>query len=100
MSDKTNVLGRRLRTYRELVGLTLKEVAHFTRISVSFLSDIEHGRGEPSVATLKRMAAFYKVSMDTLLADVPTAPAPGIAGLVDDYYQLMQIGDLGGVELG
>lgn len=41
-------LGERLYTYRQLTGLTLKDVAHFTGLSISFLSDMERDVSDPS----------------------------------------------------
>lgn len=63
-------LGERLYTYRQLTGLTLKEVAHFTRLSISFLSDMERDVSDPSWRTLVRLARFYNVTLDTMLNGV------------------------------
>jgi transcriptional regulator with XRE-family HTH domain len=40
-------------------GLTLKQVSEGTGLSIGFLSDIEHGRGKPSIDTVRTLAAFY-----------------------------------------
>jgi transcriptional regulator with XRE-family HTH domain len=94
-------LGDRLRSYRHLAGLTLKEVAHFTGISLSFLSDLEHGRSDPSLDTLRRLARFYNVSADLVL-DGTEPVINDLASAIDpDDYALMvgEAGNLGGVEL-
>lgn len=43
--------GESLRTEREAIGLSLREVARRCKISASYLSDIELGRRQPSAAT-------------------------------------------------
>lgn len=48
-----------LRGMRRLHRKRLREVAVGTELSVSFLSDIERGRTEPSLATLRKLAAYY-----------------------------------------
>lgn len=63
-------LGERLYTYRQLTGLTLKDVAHFTGLSISFLSDMERDVSDPSWRTLVRLARFYNVTLDVMLRDV------------------------------
>jgi transcriptional regulator with XRE-family HTH domain len=52
-------LPQTLRTLRKLRELTLKEVAADTGLSVSFLSDIERGRTNPSFDTLTKLAKRY-----------------------------------------
>lgn len=63
-------LGERLYTYRQLTGSTLKDVAHFTGLSISFLSDMERDVSDPSWRTLVRLARFYNVTLDVMLRDV------------------------------
>lgn len=56
---------RKLRMDRKL---SLRDVAAGTGISVSYLTQIEHGRrGVPGVPILKRMAPLYKVPLRDLL---------------------------------
>jgi DNA-binding transcriptional MerR regulator/quercetin dioxygenase-like cupin family protein len=51
---------RRLRVKR---GLSLAQVARATRVSVGFLSALERGQMRSSVATLQRIARFYKTNI-------------------------------------
>ena len=53
-------LFRRLRARR---GLSLAQVARATRVSVGFLSALERGQMRSSVATLRRIARFYKTNI-------------------------------------
>ena len=54
---------RRLRTRRRL---SLAQVARATGISVGFLSSLERGQMRSSVATLRRIARFYRTNIHSL----------------------------------
>jgi len=56
---------RRLRVRR---GLSLAQVARATGVSVGFLSALERGQMHSSVATLRRIARFYKTNILSLFA--------------------------------
>lgn len=58
--------GQRFRRLRVRRGLSLADVARATRVSVSFLSALERGQMRSSVATLRRIARFYKTSILSL----------------------------------
>jgi transcriptional regulator with XRE-family HTH domain/quercetin dioxygenase-like cupin family protein len=53
---------------RKKSGLSLRELARRLSVSPSFLSQIENGKSQPSVATLYSMAQMLKVSVDHLFA--------------------------------
>lgn len=57
------VLGDRLRQLRTRARKTLKEVAAATRLSVSFISQLERGESGASVSSLHRLAEFYGVTV-------------------------------------
>jgi len=63
-------LGQRLRELRREAGLTLKELEEKCGISVPYLSDIERGRSNPSLETLKKLASFYGKTLNDLLSGV------------------------------
>ena len=48
---------------------TLQYVSDFTELSVSYISDLEHDRTEPSIKTLKTLAKFYHVKPSYLIDD-------------------------------
>lgn len=62
-------LSERLRTKRKKLGLTLKEVHERTGLSVSFLSEVERGKTNPSVETLKKLANCYNVPVSELVPE-------------------------------
>jgi len=66
------MLGAKLRALRKKYGYTLVDVGRQTELSVSFLSDIERNRTNPSLETLKRLAACYQVTINELLEGVDT----------------------------
>src|SRR4051794_39956515 len=57
-------LGIRLKRVRERSGRSLREVARELGVSASFLSQMERGKSQPSVATLYSLAQLLKVSID------------------------------------
>jgi DNA-binding NtrC family response regulator len=59
-------VGRAVRTARKDRGLTLKDLAQRTRLSVSLLSQIERGEGNPTILNLFRIAQ----ALDLKLSDV------------------------------
>ncbi len=56
-------VGARLRERRKSAGLTLKQLANRTQLSVSLISQIELGRSAASVSTLHKLAAALQVRM-------------------------------------
>jgi DNA-binding XRE family transcriptional regulator len=56
-----------LRVWREHRGLTVKQLADRAGISAPFVSQMESGRREGSVETMRRIAAALKVSLDDLI---------------------------------
>jgi XRE family transcriptional regulator, regulator of sulfur utilization len=63
-------LGERLKTFRKNAGYTLAELKDLTGLSVSYLSDLERGRTNPSVKTLNNLASIYKISISSLTEGV------------------------------
>jgi transcriptional regulator with XRE-family HTH domain len=59
-------VGERLRAIRTLRRVTLKTVADRARLSESFLSQVERGRANASVASLRRIAAALGISVGDL----------------------------------
>ena len=60
-------LGGRLKALRKKHRLTLAVASSQADISLSFLSDIEHDRTDPSLATLKSLAGIYGTTPSNLL---------------------------------
>ena len=61
-------LGVRLKRIREKSGMSLRAVARQLGVSASFLSQLENGKSQPSVATLYSLAQLLDVSIDELFS--------------------------------
>jgi transcriptional regulator with XRE-family HTH domain len=66
-------LGERVQTLRIDRGLTLRELADRSDVSVSMLSSVERGEKAPTVVVLDRVAAGLDVSLASLVAADETA---------------------------
>ena len=62
-------LSERLRRKRKKLELTLKDVNKLTGLSVSFLSEIERGKTNPSIDTIRKLANCYNVPVSDLVPD-------------------------------
>ncbi len=76
MFDPMVNLGPRLKTIRLASDKSLREVARRLDVSPSFLSQIENGKSQPSVATLYALARLLGVPVDTLFAPTFDGDAP------------------------
>jgi transcriptional regulator with XRE-family HTH domain/transposase-like protein len=61
--DVPQVPGQRFRRLRMRRGLSLAQVARATGVSVGFLSALERGQMRSSIATLRRIARFYRTNI-------------------------------------
>jgi transcriptional regulator with XRE-family HTH domain len=61
-------LGERLRAIRQLRRRTLKEIAGTAGISESFLSQLERGRTNATIATLQRISTALGIEVSDLFA--------------------------------
>ncbi len=76
-------LGIRLKHARERSGMSLRELARQLGVSPSFVSQLENGKSQPSVATLYSLAQLLEVSIDELFAEEEAeSPAPARHGTV------------------
>jgi transcriptional regulator with XRE-family HTH domain len=76
-------LGEKIRFLRERSNLKQKELADILKIAQQTLSHYEKGRIPPDTEMCKKIAAFFKISLDDLLDDgdgyFHLVPAPGQA---------------------
>lgn len=68
-------LGSRLRQARVDADMTLRELARTLGVSPSFVSQLENGKSQPSVATLYSLAQVLGVSIDRLFEAEEAATA-------------------------
>src|SRR3954452_18530981 len=69
------VLGERLRAIRRLRRKTLKEVAGAAGLSESFLSQLERGRTNATIATLQRLSTALGIEVSDLFAASANRPS-------------------------
>lgn len=62
-------LGQRVRRKRAARAMTMRRLAEESGISLPYLSRVEKGDGNVSIAVLQRLARALNVSMDSLLSD-------------------------------
>ena len=62
--------GQNIKEARKEAGLTLQDIANETKLSISFLSDIERGRTLPSLKTLQKIANVYNRNIASFLIGV------------------------------
>jgi len=65
-ADAPQLPGQRFRRLRMRRKLSLAQVARATSVSVGFLSALERGQMRCSIATLRRIARFYKTNIISL----------------------------------
>src|SRR5258707_12240772 len=78
-------VGERLRAIRQLRRKTLKEIASAAGISESFLSQLERGRTNATIATLQRLSTAPGIEgSDLFTTGAPPPPVlrPGGRGFV------------------
>jgi transcriptional regulator with XRE-family HTH domain len=73
----SQVRGYAIRGYREQRGLSLRELARQAGLSASLLSQIERGRTEPSISSLRKIAEALGVSIFYLLDERPDPQGAG-----------------------
>ena len=66
--------GQRFRRLRTRRGLSLAQVARATGVSVGFLSALERGQMRSSIATLRRIARFYRTNILSLFETAGDSP--------------------------
>jgi len=71
---KPGPLGSRLRRLRLEKGHSLSQVAKAVALSIGFLSALERGHMSASIATLRRLANFYRVNILSLFDAAATSP--------------------------
>ena len=65
-----NEISERLKQLRTLHGLKLREVSKKTGLSLSYISDLERGRQNPSLETCQKLATVYKITLSEIFVEV------------------------------
>lgn len=87
------MLGDRLRDLRQQHHLTLRDVGERTGLSPALLSQIENGRTDPSVATLRKLARAFDEDLASLFRN-PDAPAVHVSRPGDRFRMIAPRGQI------
>lgn len=75
MANESETIGQRLRARRVQLGRTLAEVAEQSGLSLPYVSNLERGRGNPTLEALGALARALDVPLSGLVgADGPVEP--------------------------
>jgi transcriptional regulator with XRE-family HTH domain len=69
-------LGATIRALRLERRLTIEDLAHQAHLHWTYLSDIERGRANPSMAKLGALATVFDIRVSALIAAAEEAPEP------------------------
>ncbi|MBT2736744.1 helix-turn-helix domain-containing protein [Bacillus sp. ISL-7] len=89
------MIGKTMYEFRKQKGLTLSELAKRTKISKSYLSNIERDLNRnPSIDVVKRIATVLDVELDIFLSIEKTNDVPQVVDqdLIDFAAQLKETG--------
>lgn len=70
-ADVPDSVADRLATFRTLNGFSLESLAHRSGLTKSYLSKLERGLSQPSIATVLKLSRAFGVSSDKLLSETP-----------------------------
>jgi transcriptional regulator with XRE-family HTH domain len=69
MANDNETIGQRLRARRVELGLTLAEVAEKAGLSLPYVSNLERGRGNPTLEALGALARALDTPLASLIGD-------------------------------
>ncbi|HEV7494993.1 helix-turn-helix transcriptional regulator [Baekduia sp.] len=67
-------LGAAVRARRQAKDMTLEALADAAGMNVTYVSDIERGRGNPSIGKLGDLAAVFEMRVSALIAEAEDRP--------------------------
>lgn len=82
MGEPTS-LGSRLRARRTALDLTLAEVAERAQLSLPYVSNLERGRGNPTIDALRQLASALQTSLADLLGSEEVDDDPSVQLLAE-----------------
>lgn len=78
------MIGTRLRARRRELGLTLAAVADRAGVSVPYIANIEHGRGNPTVDKIRKIAEALETTLTDLLGEGASNIDESLASLPEE----------------
>jgi DNA-binding XRE family transcriptional regulator len=76
VDDYFERLGRRVQELRSARGWTQQELADAAGLDRTYISGLEHGKQNPTIGALLRLATALETGLDRLVVPGPAAPSP------------------------
>lgn len=67
--NNSNLFGRNLSHYRRLIGLTQDDLGQSIGVSRTYISALEHGRANPTLRLMSRLACALQTDVGNLLSE-------------------------------
>lgn len=90
-------LGQKLYELRKRQDKTQAQVAAEVKMTAAMISDFEKDKGDPSLSTLNRLAAYYEVSLTNLLDSSSVIEDQSLSALKVQAAKLIFDAELGKV---
>jgi len=68
--------GKTIRSFRRKRGLSLADLAERSQLSISYLSEIERGKKQPSLETLEKLSTALNISVQGLFTENESSSSP------------------------
>lgn len=78
MDKLVSNIGKKIQSFRKKRGITLKSLAEGIHATSSLISQIERGKANPSLATLKSIADVFEIPVGLLFESESPQPLPPI----------------------
>ena len=81
------MLGEHVRNIRKKRGITLKELAEKTGLSIGYISQIERDLTDPSLSTLRKLSAALDIPTYLFMGGQPDNPSGGYVDSLPAQFQ-------------
>lgn len=80
-------VGRRLKHFREAKGFSIYRLSEETYVSQGHISDLENGRNQPTIETLRRLLAPMGITLSEFFSEggEPVTLSENERGLLEAY---------------
>lgn len=88
--DTSTPLGERLRAHRRKLGLTIAQVAERAGLSMPYVSNLERGRGNPTLDALTSLAEALDLPLALLVGEDTDGPSDSWEALLKSIPDSLQ----------
>ncbi len=72
MNNISNIVGERIRTYRNRLNLSQETLAEKCKLHPTYIGQLERGEKKPSIETIEKVCRALNISMDLLFKNIVT----------------------------